>query len=238
MKYRAKCNKCGREFNIEAQGGQRVKCGCPYCGKEVTVLLPDVQKKSDKRRSGGNGMKVFLVTLFVVIVGLAAGVTLWYVYQQNKNSVMLAEKLKEANRKAHRDSLMSIRNAQDNRRHEAEELEIREKSIGNFIKTFYLDAIFGDNSPEIYKASLTPGCLERLAEKLHSHHDDHADETIWHLFAPMGKEHDLPCLRKHLSVSHYMDNWYKVRLVDNGQTEYRYIRALIVDGNVKIDDVR
>ena len=86
MKYRAKCNKCGREFNIDAQGGQRVKCECPYCGKEVTVLLPDVPKKADRRRSGGNGMKVFLVTLVVVIVGLAARVTLWYVYQQNKNS--------------------------------------------------------------------------------------------------------------------------------------------------------
>lgn len=238
MKYRAKCNKCGREFNIDAQGGQRIKCECPYCGKEVTVLLPKVSPKATERRNQSNGVKVFLVTLLVVVLGLAAGITLWYVYRQNQNHEMLTEQLKEAHRKAHRDSLMTIRNAQDTRRHEAEEKEIREKSIGNFIKTFYLDAIFGDNSPESYKTSLTANCLERLNNKLHNHNGDDAEMSIWHSFAPMGNAHDLPCLRKHLSVSHYMDNWYKVRLVDNGQTEYRYIRALIVDGNVKIDDVK
>jgi len=246
MQYQAKCNYCGRDFKIKAQGGQRVKCPCPYCGNSVTVWLPDTAKNNlpiqgsnagNSKRKNRNGAKIFLTALLVVVAGVAIGLGVWYVYQQNANERLLNERLREAYRKAHRDSLTQVRMEQDARRHEAEEKEIREKSIGNFIKSFYLDAIFGDNNVSIYENNITERCRETLRSSYEGECET-AECLDWGMFAPDDGESDFNSLRRNLYVSHYMDDWYKVRMVQHGHTEYRYIKVLIIDGNIKIDDVK
>lgn len=234
MHYKAKCVHCGCYFKLDAQGGQRVRCSCPYCGSDVEVWLPEpVRKIQGKGKVRRNTVKILLVSALVIAVGLVSG---WYAYRRSVEN-HVAERMKEAYRKAHRDSLMRIRTEQDLRRHKTEVKEMRERNIGNFIKSFYLDAVLGDDDADLYRRNLTERCREKICGQFG--YDSGASEGIvWKPFAPDGDEPDTGSLRRNLYVSHHVDDWYKVRLVQYGHTEYRYVKAFVVDGNVMIDDVR
>ena len=45
-------------------------------------------------------------------------------------------------------------------------------------------------------------------------------------------------LQRNLKVDAIDDNWYKVRLSQDGETEYRQVKVLSQDGHILIDDVR
>lgn len=237
MRYQAKCNHCGRGFKINAQGGQRVKIRCPYCRNNVTVWLPDSAMSGNKVNNRGNKMRIFRAALAVVVIGAAIGLGTWHLYQQRINEKVLHEKLRAAHRKAHRDSLMKVRMEQNVRKHEMEEREMRDKSIGNFLKSFYLDAILGGNNAYMYENNITESCRKKLRDS-YSEDCETAECLNWKIFAPESDAVDFNSLRRNLSISHHLDDWYKVRLVQYGHTEYRYIKVLIIDGNVEIDDVK
>lgn len=40
MKYKVTCDNCGREFLVEAEPGQTVRCECPGCGGTMRFVLP------------------------------------------------------------------------------------------------------------------------------------------------------------------------------------------------------
>ena len=45
-------------------------------------------------------------------------------------------------------------------------------------------------------------------------------------------------LIRNLRVTPINDTWYKVRLSEGGQTEFRHVKVVIDHGEVLIDDVR
>ncbi len=49
---------------------------------------------------------------------------------------------------------------------------------------------------------------------------------------------DYEQLQRNLKVVAVDDNWYKVRLSQDGETEYRQVKVLSQDGHTLIDDVR
>ena len=51
-------------------------------------------------------------------------------------------------------------------------------------------------------------------------------------------EPDFNQLQRNLKVDAIDDNWYKVRLSQDGETEYRQVKVLSQDGHILIDDVR
>ena len=80
MQYHVTCNKCRRSFTITAEGGDRMRCSCPYCGQTLLVNLPAMaqpatppvvhpvsgQEDSD---GGSPGLKILLTVLIVLVVG-------------------------------------------------------------------------------------------------------------------------------------------------------------------------
>lgn len=241
MKYRAKCNGCGQYFLIEAQGKRELKCSCPYCAKSLTVCLAgetgQVRRTADEKKGERRGMKIFITALVVVVIGVFAGCLSWYLYQQNVNERQLADKLKAARRKAHQDSLIQIRAARDARRLGEEQQVIKEKSVENFLKSFCLDAVMGNDNVNVYGKCLTEKCREVLREAYGQDRDVSESFASW-IFARDRDNVDMNSLRRNLLVSHYVDDWYRIRLVRHGETEYKYVKVIFRYGEIMIDDVR
>ena len=60
----------------------------------------------------------------------------------------------------------------------------------------------------------------------------------WGAFGNTATEPDFYQLQRNLTVEVIDDNWYKVRLSQDGETEYRQVKVLSQDGHILIDDVR
>ena len=60
----------------------------------------------------------------------------------------------------------------------------------------------------------------------------------WGAFGNTASEPDFNQLQRNLKVEAIDDNWYKVRLSQDGETEYRQVKVLSQDGHILIDDVR
>jgi len=60
----------------------------------------------------------------------------------------------------------------------------------------------------------------------------------WGAFGNTASEPDFQQLQRNLSVVPIDDNWYKVRLSQDGETEYRQVKVQSQDGHILIDDVR
>lgn len=60
----------------------------------------------------------------------------------------------------------------------------------------------------------------------------------WGAFGNTATEPDLSQLLRNLTVVPIDDNWYKVRLSQDGETEYRQVKVLSQDGHILIDDIR
>lgn len=42
MQFQIACKHCHRPFVIEAEGGNTLRCNCPYCGESMTVATPQM----------------------------------------------------------------------------------------------------------------------------------------------------------------------------------------------------
>ncbi len=42
MQFQIACKHCHRPFVIESEGGNTLRCNCPYCGESMTVATPEM----------------------------------------------------------------------------------------------------------------------------------------------------------------------------------------------------
>lgn len=42
MQFQIACKHCHRPFVIESEGGNTLRCNCPYCGDSMTVATPQM----------------------------------------------------------------------------------------------------------------------------------------------------------------------------------------------------
>ena len=46
MQFQIACKHCHRPFVIESEGGNTLRCNCPYCGECMTVATPQMGASS------------------------------------------------------------------------------------------------------------------------------------------------------------------------------------------------
>ena len=124
MQYQVTCNKCGKSFLINGEGGKEMHCTCPYCSQELFVSLPIVAQPAQReaplqggmpteqpiaKKQGSKASKVLLVVL-IIIVALGAGS---FAFLQWREHEELAIKELQESRKTHQDSLFRAREQQE-----------------------------------------------------------------------------------------------------------------------------
>lgn len=255
MQYNVTCNKCNRAFTIMADGGDRMRCTCPYCGQSLLVNLPTmaepvtpvvpqpVNPSAQPPVSGqggsegkGTGLKIFLTVLIVLILG---GLCVFgFVQWQNKKEAARLEL--QAQRKAHADSLMQVRAQQDEQEAQAKKQDEERKSIVRFLESFYKKAVLADDvDVDFYQRYLTDYCRRMVFGVATDYETEVDDGTLW--WGAFGNTATIPNytqLLRNLNITPMEGSWYKVRLTQDGETEYRQIKVLSKDGHVLIDDVR
>lgn len=113
MRYEVVCTKCNNPFAIDTAGGQKVQCLCPYCGKEMTVKVPDVDERqyaADHQDNNGC-LKTLVVVLVALLIIMGVGGWIYYDYL-NTQARRLENEQKAAAYRQHYDSLMQQRERQ------------------------------------------------------------------------------------------------------------------------------
>ena len=232
---------------ITAEGNETMRCNCPYCGQSVFVNLPmqvgsvlpsSQQDNSYQERSNGqgSGLKVLLTVLIVLVLGGLA--VFGYVYWENEQEAAQLEL--EARRKAHADSLMQVRAQIEAQEAEAQKQEERRNGICKFLASFYSKAVLSaDADAEFYSRYLTDYCHRMIFGANSSYsYDTDAWTEWWGAFGNTASEPDFEQLQRNLKVVAVDDDWFRVRLSQDGETEYRQVKVLSKDGHILIDDVR
>ena len=247
MQYNVTCNKCNRTFTITADGGESLQCTCPYCGQSLFVNLPSQvspvspvaqQPINDQHDSGSQNstLKILLTILIVLILGGLA--VFGFIYWQNEKEAAQMEL--QAQRKAHSDSLMQVRAQMEAQEEAVQKQNEKRKGICSFLTSFYQKAVLVDDADaNFYSRYLTDYC-RRIVFGLPDGYNADVDESTmwWGAFGNTATEPDLSQLLRNLTVVPIDDNWYKVRLSQDGETEYRQVKVLSQDGHILIDDIR
>ena len=184
-------------------------------------------------------------TLRDIIIGLILGgafafgaMWLYERYQQQQEQEAWEQQLKQQSRKAHRDSLMHIREAQEQEARQESEKEIQQRVAIKLLTEFYQKAFFDDdNTPNSCKAYLTPACQQKLKEAYDYDCPDN-DCLAWWLFRDHSQDPDMESIQKHFRITPEDDNWYRVHLVQQGATEFRHVKVVFTGGRMLIDDVK
>jgi hypothetical protein len=162
------------------------------------------------------------------------GMWLYGWYKQYQEEKTLEIQMKEEARKAHRDSLMHIREAQEREAREENEKEIQQRVAVRFITDFYQKAFFDDDhTPVSCRSYLTPSCQQKLKDACPD-----GDGLAWWLFRDNSQDSDLESMQRHFRVTPEPDGWYRVHLVQQGATEFRHVKVVLQGGKMLIDDVR
>ena len=247
MQYNVTCNKCNRTFMITADGNDKIQCNCPYCGQQLLVNLPtlaspvtpSVQQPimgQGEQKESGSTLKVLLTILIVLILGGLA--VFGYIYWNNQQEA--AQQELQAQRKAQADSMMQVRAQIEAQEAEAQRQDEKRKSICRFLESFYKKAVLAEDADaDFYSRYLTDYC-QRMVFGTQNGDDYDSDQwTVWWgAFGNTASEPDFNQLQRNLKVEAIDDNWYKVRLSQDGETEYRQVKVLSQDGHILIDDVR
>lgn len=259
MLYQVTCKKCGGKFRITVDNVLKTASVCPHCGQKLAILIPkeqvkpkgdiieavseNVKKKANNHVRGngetmrqvpkkkrGKGLKILFIILVVALHGL--GFMAFYWYRQN---VQETERLE---RQHHRDSVEQVRK-QVAEKVAAEKLqEKRWEKVSNFVKSFYENAVLSGADVTQYEQYLTDNCRRLIYGNDENAYDLDKQTAWWGFFGTLSGLENSEELLRNLRVSHYEDDWYKVRLSQNGETEQRLIRIKQFGGRLLIDNVR
>ena len=232
---------------ITADGNDKMQCNCPYCGQQLLVNLPTLASPvtptvqqpvmdEDEKKSSGSALKIILTILIVLILGGLAA--FGYIYWNSQKEA--AQWALQAQRKAHADSVMQVRAQIEAQEAEAQRQDEKRKGICRFLESFYKKAVLTDDADaDFYSRYLTDYCHRMVFGAQGSYDYDVDEATIWWgAFGNTATEPDFEQLQRNLKVVAIDDNWYKVRLSQDGETEYRQVKVLSQDGHTLIDDVR
>ena len=247
MQYNVTCNKCNRSFMITADGNDKMQCNCPYCGQQLLVNLPTLASpvtptvqqpvmNEDEKKDSGSALKIILTILIVLILGGLAA--FGYIYWNSQKEA--AQWALQAHRKAHADSVMQVRAQIEAQEAEAQRQDEKRKGICRFLESFYKKAVLTDDADaDFYSRYLTDYCHRMVFGPQGSYDYDVDEATIWWgAFGNTATEPDYEQLQRNLKVVAIDDNWFKVRLSQDGETEYRQVKVLSQDGHILIDDVK
>ena len=247
MQYNVTCNKCNRSFMITADGNDKMQCNCPYCGQQLLVNLPTLASpvtptvqqpvmNEDEKKGSGSALKIILTILIVLILGGLAA--FGYIYWDSQKEA--AQWALQAHRKAHADSVMQVRAQIEAQEAEAQRQDEKRKGICRFLESFYKKAVLTDDADaDFYSRYLTDYCHRMVFGPQGSYDYDVDEATIWWgAFGNTATEPDYEQLQRNLKVVAIDDNWFKVRLSQDGETEYRQVKVLSQDGHILIDDVK
>lgn len=232
---------------ITADGNDKMQCNCPYCGQQLLVNLPTLASpvtptvqqpvmNEDEKKSSGSALKIILTILIVLILGGLAA--FGYIYWDSQKEA--AQWALQAHRKAHADSVMQVRAQIEAQEAEAQRQDEKRKGICRFLESFYKKAVLTDDADaDFYSRYLTDYCHRMVFGAQGSYDYDVDEATIWWgAFGNTATEPDYEQLQRNLKVVAVDDNWFKVRLSQDGETEYRQVKVLSQDGHILIDDVK
>ena len=232
---------------ITADGNDKMQCNCPYCGQQLLVNLPTLASPvtptvqqpvmdEDEKKGSGSALKIILTILIVLILGGLAA--FGYIYWNSQKEA--AQWALQAQRKAHADSVMQVRAQIEAQEAEAQRQDEKRKGICRFLESFYKKAVLTDDvDADFYSRYLTDYCHRMVFGPQGSYDYDVDEATIWWgAFGNTATEPDYEQLQRNLKVVAVDDNWFKVRLSQDGETEYRQVKVLSQDGHTLIDDVR
>lgn len=232
---------------ITADGNDKMQCNCPYCGQQLLVNLPTLASPvtptvqqpvmdEDEKKGSGSALKIILTILIVLILGGLAA--FGYIYWNSQKEA--AQWALQAQRKAHADSVMQVRAQIEAQEAEAQRQDEKRKGICRFLESFYKKAVLTDDADaDFYSRYLTDYCHRMVFGAQGSYDYDVDEATIWWgAFGNTATEPDYEQLQRNLKVVAVDDNWFKVRLSQDGETEYRQVKVLSQDGHILIDDVK
>jgi hypothetical protein len=232
---------------ITADGNDKMQCNCPYCGQQLLVNLPTLASpvtptvqqpvmNEDEKKGSGSALKIILTILIVLILGGLAA--FGYIYWDSQKEA--AQWALQAHRKAHADSVMQVRAQIEAQEAEAQRQDEKRKGICRFLESFYKKAVLTDDADaDFYSRYLTDYCHRMVFGAQGSYDYDVDEATVWWgAFGNTATEPDYEQLQRNLKVVAIDDNWYKVRLSQDGETEYRQVKVLSQDGHILIDDVK
>ena len=232
---------------ITADGNDKMQCNCPYCGQQLLVNLPTLASpvtptvqqpvmNEDEKKGSGSALKIILTILIVLILGGLAA--FGYIYWDSQKEA--AQWALQAHRKAHADSVMQVRAQIEAQEAEAQRQDEKRKGICRFLESFYKKAVLTDDADaDFYSRYLTDYCHRMVFGPQGSYDYDVDEATIWWgAFGNTATEPDYEQLQRNLKVVAIDDNWFKVRLSQDGETEYRQVKVLSQDGHILIDDVK
>lgn len=232
---------------ITADGNDKMQCNCPYCGQQLLVNLPTLASpvtptvqqpvmNEDEKKGSGSALKIILTILIVLILGGLAA--FGYIYWDSQKKA--AQWALQAHRKAHADSVMQVRAQIEVQEAEAQRQDEKRKGICRFLESFYKKAVLTDDADaDFYSRYLTDYCHRMVFGPQGSYDYDVDEATIWWgAFGNTATEPDYEQLQRNLKVVAVDDNWFKVRLSQDGETEYRQVKVLSQDGHILIDDVK
>lgn len=232
---------------ITADGNDKMQCNCPYCGQQLLVNLPTLASpvtptvqqpvmNEEEKKGSGSALKIILTILIVLILGGLAA--FGYIYWNSQKEA--AQWALQAQRKAHADSVMQVRAQIEAQEAEAQRQDEKRKGICRFLESFYKKAVLTDDADaDFYSRYLTDYCHRMVFGTQGSYDYDVDEATIWWgAFGNTATEPDYEQLQRNLKVVAVDDNWFKVRLSQDGETEYRQVKVLSQDGHTLIDDVR
>ncbi|MBQ7421554.1 MAG: hypothetical protein IJV27_05400 [Prevotella sp.] len=181
----------------------------------------------------GSKIMQFVLTTLLILGVLAGGGFVAYGYLDFKTKTAEAKLQKNDRRRVRRDSLMQIRELQHKQEEADMKREVRQRVIIRFLTDFYLDAILGEGDQNSYKRFFS----DRLRKEIEIIRDT-CGAVGWKVFGPRRNAPDLQSLRKYLRVTHEDGDWYRVHLIQNGGTEFRYLKVHIGDRGIIMEDIR
>lgn len=250
MQYQVTCNHCHKRFRIEAGDEETIRCTCPYCAQSLLIRLarrPSVSSPQKVRQAGqpvvapmkkrtDSKAKMMVAILTAVLSG--GGIAAGLIYWQHKQAAQTA--LIQQQRKAHRDSVARLRQAIQDKAMADEQARQRQAATCRFLESFYRKSVLTDGDPSFYERYLTDYCRTMILGISAGEESGEEDRWAawWGAFGTLSAAPDFHALAAHLRVSFYKDDWYKVRLSQDGVTEFRLIRVVYDGGQVLIDEVR
>lgn len=261
MLYQVTCKKCGGKFRISVDNILRTTSVCPHCGQKLAILIPKEQitvptiQAPDSQNTGVQSVNeplshenekniptsksrkksrklVSIIFFLLAIVLLIGGAFTFNWYQQQQ------KELERIARKHHRDSVMKVKEMLKVKEIEAEKQEKIRASACSFLWSFYLNAVLSRVDVRQYESYLTEGCKRILYGDDENASDLDKESAWWGMFGTLSGLENANELARNLRISYYEDDWYKVRLSQNGETEQRLVKLKQVDNKFLIENVR